>query len=444
MSSVSPPLSPLRRRALIDALRRGTVPAHALDLLAVGLGRFERAIDEEIDRVGQGQACFKAVRGEYGTGKTFFVRWLQERARRHGLATSEVQVSESETPLHRLETVYRRAMERLATEDTPDGALTSVVERWFFALEGDVIDDGVDEDDPGFEAAVDKLMESRLSEVSTVAPQFAAALRAWRQASRAGEAATAQGLLAWLAGQPNVGAGVKRQAGVKGDVDHYGAMNFLRGVLRLLAGAGHPGLVLVLDEVETLQRVRSDVRKKSLNGLRQLVDEVYDGRFPGLYLVITGTAGFFDGAQGVQRSPPLAQRLATDFSTDARFDNPRAVQIRLSPFDLERLVEVGRKVRDIFVDGLEGQPAARVRKRCDDAWLERFARAVAGQLGAQIGLAPRIFLKKLVADVLDRVEQFDDFDPDQHYQVMVRAAELTEAERSVLDVDDIELDGLDE
>jgi hypothetical protein len=48
---------------------------------------------------------------------------------------------------------------------------------------------------------------------------------------------------------------------------------------------------------ETLQRVRSDVRDKSLNALRQLIDEVDSGRFPGLYLLITGTPAFFDGSQ---------------------------------------------------------------------------------------------------------------------------------------------------
>ena len=89
----------------------------------------------------------------------------------------------------------------------------------------------------------------------------------------------------------------------------------------------------MLDEIETLQRVRGDVREKGLNALRQLIDEVDAGRFPGLYLVITGTPAFFDGPQGVHRLEPLAQRLHVDFQTDARFDNPRAVQVRLPGFD---------------------------------------------------------------------------------------------------------------
>ena len=37
-------VSPRRRREVVDALRRGTVPAQGLDLLAVGLDRFAAAL----------------------------------------------------------------------------------------------------------------------------------------------------------------------------------------------------------------------------------------------------------------------------------------------------------------------------------------------------------------------------------------------------------------
>ena len=44
-------------------------------------------------------------------------------------------------------------------------------------------------------------------------------------------------------------------------MDHFGALSFLQGLLAILQDAWFSGLVLVLDEVETLQRVRSDVRE---------------------------------------------------------------------------------------------------------------------------------------------------------------------------------------
>src|SRR5208283_4888961 len=135
-------LSPQRREEIIDALRRGTVPRSSLDAFAVGLERFEGAIEEDLRKVGTGVSVFKAVRGDYGCGKTFLARWLADRARKLGFATSEVQVSETETPLHRLETVYRRLCERLATADTPQGALRNVIDAWFYTLEEDALAEG--------------------------------------------------------------------------------------------------------------------------------------------------------------------------------------------------------------------------------------------------------------------------------------------------------------
>ena len=136
------PISAQRRREIIDALRRGTVPQRGLDVFAVGLERFEPALDDELRAVAEGGAGFKAIRGEYGSGKTFFARWLQERAKRPGFAAAEVQISEAETPLHRLETVYRRAMERLSTADALQGAFRPVVDGWFYGLEEEVLAEG--------------------------------------------------------------------------------------------------------------------------------------------------------------------------------------------------------------------------------------------------------------------------------------------------------------
>ncbi|MFG2106498.1 BREX system ATP-binding protein BrxD [Micromonospora chersina] len=428
-------LSARRRRDIVDALRRGVVPSNGLDTLAVGLDRFTAALDDDLDRVASGGSVFKAVRGEYGAGKTFFTRWLAERAKRRGFAAAEVQISELETPLHRMETVYRRLVEHLSTEQFAPSAFRPVLDGWIFALEEDVLAGGavVEDDAEALDRAVGELLERRLGDISRSTPGFAAALRGYRAATAGGDHLTADGLAAWLGGQPHVAASARRAAGVKGDLDHYGALSFLRGLLTVLRDSGHQGLLLVLDEVETLQRVRSDARDKALNALRQLIDEVHADRFPGLLLVITGTPAFFDGPQGVQRLAPLAQRLATDLGPDPRWDNPRATQLRLPGFTVDALVELGSRVRAIYA-------SAEVDARVDDDYLATLARAVTGALGGQVGVAPRVYLKKLVADVFDRVDQFADWEPRRHYALTLRADELTEVERNAAaSADDIEL-----
>ncbi len=367
-------VSAARRREVIDALRRGTVPQAGLDLFAVGLERFEKALDEELAAVATGGAAFKAVRGEYGSGKTFFARWLAERAKRHGFAVTEIQISETETPLHRLETVYRRLTERLATASHPASARREVVDGWFYTLEEDVLAAG--DASPGDMAALargsNELMERRLAAVARTTPAFAAALRAYRHAVLSGETAIAEGLIAWLGGQPNVAAAAKRAAGIKGDLDHFGALGFLQGLLTVL----------------------------------------------------------------------LAQRLATDYG-DPRFDNPRAVQIRLSGFDIDKLVTLGCAVRDLYADGADNTD--RIRSVVDDVYVADLAQAVTGRLGGQVGVAPRIFLRKLVEQVLDRVDQFPEFDPRTHYKLTLSGSDLTEVERNAwqqqeADADDVDLD----
>lgn len=435
-------VSPQRRQEILDALRRGTVPKNSLDAFAVGMERFEDSLEQELQKVAAGGGQFKAVRGDYGCGKTFFARWLAERAKKLGFATAEVQISETETPLHKLETVYRRLMERLATAETPEGALQNILDGWFFTLEEDVLAEGTiaADDHAALLARTDELLEQRLARVTNTAPTFSAVLRGYRKAQATGDQALADSLVAWLAGQPNVAAAAKRFAGVKGEIDHFGALTFLQGLLTVLRDSGRAGLLLVLDEVETIQRVRSDARDKSLNALRQLIDEVDAGRFPGLMLFITGTPAFFDGPQGIQRLEPLAQRLHVDFQTDARFDNPRAVQIRLPAFNLERLCQVGCKVRDIFQ--CHAQDSERIQHLCDDQYVRDLAEGVAGKLGGKVGVAPRIFLKKLVADVLDRIDQFPEFNPRQHYALTIAESELTAVERQAMgaaNVDEIEL-----
>jgi hypothetical protein len=218
-------------------------------------------------------------------------------------------------------------------------------------------------------------------------------------------------------------------------------MHFLAGLLTILRDSGRAGLVLVLDEVETLQRMRADTREKGLNALRQLLGEIDAGRYPGLYLVATGTVGFFDGPQGVQRLPPLAQRLHTDFATDVRFDNPRAVQVRLPGFDLAALALIGAKVRDLFAS--QAADPERIRLVVDETYLSDLACGIAGRLGGKAGVAPRLYLRKLVTEVLDRVDQFADFDPRRHYAPTIDEREMSAAERAAsgaASVDDVELD----
>jgi hypothetical protein len=190
-----------------------------------------------------------------------------------------------------------------------------------------------------------------------------------------------------------------------------------------LRQSDHPGLVVVLDEVETIQRMPSQTREKSLNALRQLVDMLHNRELPGLYLVVTGTPEFYDGYKGLRGAPALYQRVATDFGDDPSVDNLRAPQVRLMPFDAERLVEVGLRVRELF----PAENPERVQAKVDEAFVRGLVAKVTDGFAGDVGVTPRLFLRTLV-DVLDRVDLHPSFDPVAQYKLTIDESALNAQE----------------
>ena len=409
---------------IVQALRSGLVPRRGLHHLATGMDALMRAVEQELDFVAAGKGTAKWIRGEYGSGKTFATRLLCARARERGFATSEVQVSINDTPLHHLETVYRRLIERLETAADGPGAFQGIVDAWLYQV-GDEVQrlEGLAEDDPRLADATEKRLEDKLADLARQNQMFPAALRAYHRAMYEGDFATAQGLIAWLAGQPNVSSNVIAKAGIRGKLDGQAALTFLAGLLCLLRQTDRPGLVVVLDEVETVQRMNSQTREKALNALRQLMDQLANEQLQGLYLVVTGTRDFFEGYKGIKSLTALYQRVSVNFGDDPRFDNLRAPQVRLNPFDAERLLDLGRRVRDLY----PAKDTDRVLSRVSDAFLQALIGQITAGFGGKVTVAPRIFLRELL-DVIDRVEQHEAYDPIAHHKLTLNGETLTAEE----------------
>src|SRR5271157_6008921 len=101
---------------IINALRRGTVPAGGLERIAVGLEVEEDVIATQLDYVASGGGDLKFIRGDYGSGKTFLVARSLEMAREKGFATAHVVISSS-SPLHKIKGIYQQICGTLQTKE---------------------------------------------------------------------------------------------------------------------------------------------------------------------------------------------------------------------------------------------------------------------------------------------------------------------------------------
>lgn len=393
-------------RDIVEALRIGAVPQTGLHEYAVGLDRHMEVMGDQLDRAKDRSGQFKFVRGEYGAGKTFLTHLLTETALKRRFVVSNLVIGK-DTPLHKLDEVYREIVANLRTPRQKTGALKGLLDSWIHRLEERLIRvEGLDENSPRLVERTKQEMESSLGTLATEHSAFTSVLRTYYGADVSGDHALAQQLVGWLSGEKNVSARAKREAGVKGEIDQTMVFPFIRIIAEISSQAGRNGLVVVLDEVETISRMpMRQQREQGLQNVRQIVDEASEGRLPRCYFVFTGTRGFFDDPKGVPALQPLNERIKLE-DPDEPYPNYKHAQIVLKSFDYERLIEVGKRVREIY--DIAYRPLD--RSRASDTLIESLADSLTSRFGGRVDVVPRQFLRQLV-DTFDRILEYPDYEP---------------------------------
>lgn len=389
---------------IFERLRSGVVPDRALEAFAVGIDKQRNEIDRQLKLAENQEGVFKFLRGGYGCGKTFMSRLAVLEAQNEGFATSFVVVSDNDLHFHKFDDVYRKVVQELSTNTCPRGALSDIIDRWIAKVEDALIDGGADEDADDFDEKVQTRLEEDLASLTGgQAPEdMARVLRTIFSLKQAGKIAEASALISWLSGSENVAASAKKLAGIKGDIGSREALDYLHGILEIVKAAGYKGLVIVIDEAETILRMRSDIRGKSLNGIRQICDAA--DRYRGLLWVFTGTPEFFDTKRGVAGLAPLHDRIR--FEEKGGFVNPRQPQLALQPFNAQRLRDVALKLREIYPTASPNL----LNRKVSAEFIEKLVAKVTAGFKGDVGVVPRQFLREFI-NVLDLTDSNEDYDP---------------------------------
>ncbi len=416
---------------IFERLRNGVVPERGLHHFEVGTEKTRMELRRQLDLAKAKQGAFKFLRGGYGCGKTFSARLAINQALEQNFAASFVVVSDNDLRFHRFDELYRKIVSELATAYCDRGALSTILDRWIGNVEDRLIDLGEDDTSDEFDEKVLHLIEKELHTATggAVPQDMIRVLKTIFKCKQERNLADAGALLSWLSGGQNVAAAAKKLAGIKGDIGSSDAMAYLRGVLEIVKLAGFEGLVVVVDEVETILRSRSDTRRNSLNGIRQIYDA--SDTYKGLLWLFTGTPEFFDSQKGVKGLQPLHDRVK--FTKSGNFVNVMQPQLELTPFDEPRLKQVARNLRRIYPYERE-----RILEKITDEFIDALVQKYVEGFGGKVGIVPRKFLRKFV-DILDLVKQYPEYEPD-----LAEEIELSAEEKELVAGDTSWLEGEDE
>lgn len=408
---------------VFESLRKGLVPERAIDAFAVGIEKQRGEVHRQLEMAASGEGTTKFLRGGYGCGKTLMARLAVLDARALGFATSFVVVSDNDLRFHRFDDVYRKVLTELGTASCHRGALGDILDRWIGRVEQSLVAAGENDSAATFDAKVRQRLDDDLAALTGgKAPQdFVRVIQTIFELKQQGDVSEAGALISWLCGSGNVAAASKKAAGIKGDIGSRDALDYLRGILEIVKAAGYKGLLIVIDEAETILRMRSDSRHKSLNGIRQIADAA--GSYPGLLWAFTGTPEFFDTRHGVAGLAPLHDRIR--FLKQGKFASLRQAQLELVPFDAERLRSVAMRLRELFPTADRG----RLEGKVSTEFIDRLVAQVTAGFKGDVGVVPRQFLREFVTQ-MDLVEEHHDYDPMAEYGF--NPAELNAEEQHVL------------
>ena len=177
-------------------------------------------------------------------------------------------------------------------------------------------------------------------------------------------------------------------------------------MLEIAKAAGYKGLLIVIDEAETILRMRKDSRHKSLNGIRQIADAA--GSYPGMLWLFTGTPEFFDTRQGVAGLAPLHDRIR--FLKQGRFASLRQAQLELEPFREDRLEAVALRLRELY----PARDRSMLETRISPAFVKRLVQEVTAGFKGDVGVVPRQFLREFITQ-MDLVDEQPDYNPMNEY-----------------------------
>ena len=397
---------------VIKALRNGTVPLEGTELIAVGIDKELNEIENQLDKVKSGSSDFKFIIGDYGSGKTFFASSVRKLAFDKNFVVSSVVIS-SETPLNRFEDVYKKIVENMRTpENKKVPALSIILEEWLLKMEEIICDvndiDPID-DEEIFLSEMEKRIEMELTDLGKVSSNFANAIRTYYKAKTMGDSVSSQAVLAWLKGE-KISLSLKKTMNVAVNLERSNAILFVKAINMLLKSAGYAGLVIILDEIETVRNyVKKSSRDEAYENLRYFVDGVDGNGFENCFFLYSGTTELMETERGFKSLEPLYQRIKVE--KEEKFRNLRQPVIYLKEFNNSKLFEVSEKVRELHGEAHGWNPLNKVTNE----FINKFITDKTVAFNKEIEISPRGYLRVFV-DILDKAETYEEYWPEKEFK----------------------------
>ena len=361
---------------IINALKSGNVPPNGVRSICLGRDKEIEEIEYLLDKVDEGKAFTRFLNGEFGAGKSFFLKVIEEMAFDDNFVVAWVTLS-NDVPFNKIDVFYRNIAKNLRCKTGT--SLEHIIDRWVIKL---------------------RMLANDLRETREHSNSFALAIENYCKFRNEGNDELANYAISWLRGDANIPYTQKRKFGVKGDIDKENAIDFLQALSIFVKSIGYSGLVVLIDEAEFIMRLHSSkIRDVAYNYIRDIYDNCNKGNFQNSLFIFAGTPQFFDDPKkGVPSYQALDDRITDMLDTDLK--DMRKPIIKLEGFTKEELVDIAYTLIDMHGEVYEWDASEKISPVLGEIVKNHEEKALL--TGGKV--TPRTYVKSLI-ELLDTVQQ---------------------------------------
>ncbi|NWH03907.1 BREX system ATP-binding domain-containing protein [Desulfobacter latus] len=418
-------LKPFQARAIIEELRKGSVPVEYVPVFTVGRQKWLAYIEDDLENyIAEGGAKVRFISGDYGDGKTHFMSVIRHLAMEKGFGVSFVVLTR-DVPIHKFETVYQSIVRQL--QGNFDGVgIRNLLTAWLESLSPEF-------QDAKAAAVTEKCtaLAEELRDIPDMDINFANALAALvsnRFAPLAeGEdeerrKADREILMHWFEG----GKVTKRELKpfqIYEYLTKVNARQLMNSLILFLRRFGHQGLILLMDEMETVVAMSASVRNAAYENVRLFIDNSETAQY--LHIFFSIIPDVLVSEKGFKSYDALWSRVRSIGTSmgDAKRLNYRGVlvDIHQTPLQTEELADLGRCLLSLHGVAYRWSPEEMVTDKVIQDICENQKRmGVISEV--------RLFIKQLIG-VLDLAEQGESPEEMDMARQMVETRKEMEAEK---------------
>ena len=393
-------------QTVLNSLKGGVVPRIGLPYITVGRKEEIEALLHDVDIIQDGGASFRFIVGRYGSGKSFLLQTI----RNYVMDKNFVVVDGDLSPERRLQgskgqglATYRELIQNLSTKTRPEGgALTLILDRWINSVQSQIAQSGIANDDPKFEAEVDKKIYAVISSLNELVHgfDFAKLLNMYYHAYMSNDDETKAKVLKWFRGEYSHKTEAKKDLGVDiiiSDSDWY---EYLKLFAAFFRQAGYAGLMIMIDELVNIFKIPNAIsRQYNYEKILTMYNDTLQGKAKYLGIIMCGTPqAIEDRRRGVYSYEALRSRLATGKFVQNGARDMYAPVIKLQPLTAEEMLVLTEKLADMHAN-LYGY-----ERTITDDDLAQFIKIEYARVGADTNITPREIIRDFI-ELLDIVWQ---------------------------------------